>query len=110
MILNPTDAYGTVQTPIFPIPVQNDISDNFDSDSVNNDDSDNDSDNQFNFLKVLKDRARKQDIDHEAHFRNKVLKTDIKITPQKAALQNFWLNPLAIYWTIIILYAGLLNN
>ena len=49
MILNPTDAYGTVQTPIFPIPVQNDISDNFDSDSVNNDDSDNDSDNQFNF-------------------------------------------------------------
>ena len=61
-----------VQTPVFPIPVQNDIFDNPDNDSVNNDDSDV-SDNQFSFLKELKDRARKRDIDHEGHFRYKVL-------------------------------------
>ena len=45
----PIDTYGRVQTPVFPIPVQNDISDNFD-DSVNNEDSNNNYGHQFNFL------------------------------------------------------------
>ena len=77
----PIDTCGTVQTPFLPIPVQNDISDNYHNDSVDNVDSDNGCNNQFKFLKDLKDLVRKLDIDHEAHFRNKVLdklKMDMK--------------------------------
>ena len=86
------DTYRTVQTPVFPIPVQNNITDNFDNDSVNNDDYDNDSDSQFNFLKKLKDGARKRDIDHVAHFRNKVLnklKTDTRSRASKSSAAKF---------------------
>ena len=109
----PIDTCGTVQTPFLPIPVQNDISDNYHNDSVDNVDSDNGCNNQFKFLKDLKDLVRKLDIDHEAHFRNKVLdklKMDMKGAPQNTVLQNVWLNSLVIYWTIIVLYADLLNN
>ena len=80
-----------MQTPVFPIPVQNGISDNFD-DSVNNYHSDYDSDNQFNFLKELKDHGRKQDIDHKVHFRNKVLnklQMDMKSCTSKRSAAKF---------------------
>ena len=68
----PIDTYGEVQTSVFP------ISDTFDDDSVN----------QFNFLKEPKDRARKRGIDHGEHFRNKVLnklKTDMKSCDSKSS-------------------------
>ena len=68
----PIDTYGEVQTSVFP------ISDTFDDDSVN----------QFNFLKEPKDRARKRGIDHGEHFRNKVLnklKTDMKSSDSKSS-------------------------
>ena len=66
-----TDTYRTVQTPVFPNPVQNDISDNFDNDFINIDDADNDPDNQLNFLNGLKDCARKHGIDHKVHSETK---------------------------------------
>ena len=61
-----------MQTSVFP------ISDTFDDDSVN----------QLNFLKELKDRARKRGIDDGEHFRNKVLnklKTDMKSCTSKSS-------------------------
>ena len=49
-------------------------------------------DNQFNFLKELKDHVRKQDIDNKVHFRNKVLnklQMDMKSWTSKRSAAKF---------------------
>ena len=58
----------------------------------NTSDIDNDSDNEFSFLKDLEIRAKQREVDHESFFKTKVLnklKVDIKSRSSKRSAAKF---------------------